>query len=244
MSKDNYRFETLSIHAGHVPDPTTLSRAVPVYRTSSYLFKNTAHGANLFALKELGNIYTRITNPTTAILEDRITALEGGTASVAVASGTSAIHYAIINIAKQGDEIVSANNLYGGTYTMFDVILPQFGISTKFVDPKDPQNFAKAITPKTKLVYLETIGNPVLDFTDLGAVAEIAQTHHLPLVVDGTFTTPYHLRAIDYGADIVINSLTKWLGAWHGWWYHNGLENSTGKINFLFTEAVKLPRFR
>jgi O-acetylhomoserine (thiol)-lyase len=241
MSKDNYRFETLSIHAGHVPDPTTLSRAVPVYRTSSYLFKNTAHGANLFALKELGNIYTRITNPTTAILEDRITALEGGTASVAVASGTSAIHYAIINIAKQGDEIVSANNLYGGTYTMFDVILPQFGISTKFVDPKDPQNFAKAITPKTKLIYLETIGNPVLDFTDLGAVAEIAQTHHLPLVVDGTFTTPYHLRAIDYGADIVINSLTKWLGG-HGTAI-GGIITDSGKFNWkdpkfpLFTES-------
>lgn len=215
MSKKNYRFETLSVHAGQVPDPTTLSRGVPVYRTSSYVFKNTEHAANLFALKELGNIYTRLGGPTQAVLEEQITALEGGAASVAVASGTSAIHYTIINIAKNGDEIVSANNLYGGTYTMFDAILPQFGITTIFVDPKDPQNFEKAITPKTKLLYIETIGNPVLDFTDIAEVAKIAHAHGLPLVVDGTFTTPYLLRTIDYGADIVINSLTKWLGG-HG----------------------------
>lgn len=215
MSKKNYRFETLSVHAGQVPDPATLSRGVPVYRTSSYVFKNTEHAANLFALKELGNIYTRLGGPTQAVLEERVTALEGGAASVAVASGTSAIHYTIINIAKNGDEIVSANNLYGGTYTMFDAILPQFGITTKFVDPKDPQNFEKAITPKTKLLYIETIGNPVLDFTDIAEVAKIAHAHGLPLVVDGTFTTPYLLRTIDYGADIVINSLTKWLGG-HG----------------------------
>lgn len=215
MSKKNYRFETLSVHAGQVPDPATLSRGVPVYRTSSYVFKNTEHAANLFALKELGNIYTRLGGPTQAVLEEQITALEGGAASVAVASGTSAIHYTIINIAKNGDEIVSANNLYGGTYTMFDAILPQFGITTKFVDPKDPQNFEKAITPKTKLLYIETIGNPVLDFTDIAEVAKIAHAHGLPLVVDGTFTTPYLLRTIDYGADIVINSLTKWLGG-HG----------------------------
>ena len=215
MSEKNYRFETLSVHAGQVPDPTTLSRGVPVYRTSSYVFKNTEHAANLFALKELGNIYTRLGGPTQAVLEEQITALEGGAASVAVASGTSAIHYTIINIAKNGDEIVSANNLYGGTYTMFDAILPQFGITTKFVDPKDPQNFEKAITTKTKLLYIETIGNPVLDFTDIAEVAKIAHAHGLPLVVDGTFTTPYLLRTIDYGADIVINSLTKWLGG-HG----------------------------
>lgn len=215
MSEKNYRFETLSVHAGQVPDPTTLSRGVPVYRTTSYVFKNTEHAANLFALKELGNIYTRLGGPTQAVLEERISALEGGAASVAVASGTSAIHYTIINIAKNGDEIVSANNLYGGTYTMFDAILPQFGITTKFVDPKDPQNFEKAITPKTKLLYIETIGNPVLDFTDIAEVAKIAHAHGLPLVVDGTFTTPYLLRTIDYGADIVINSLTKWLGG-HG----------------------------
>ena len=215
MSEKNYRFETLSVHAGQIPDPTTLSRGVPVYRTSSYVFKNTEHAADLFALKELGNIYTRLGGPTQAVLEERVTALEGGAASVAVASGTSAIHYTIINIARNGDEIISANNLYGGTYTMFDAILPQFGITTKFVDAKDPKNFEKAITTKTKLLFVETIGNPVLDFTDIAEVAKVAHAHGLPLVVDGTFTTPYLLRTIDYGADIVINSLTKWLGG-HG----------------------------
>ncbi len=215
MPEKKYRFETLSLHAGQVPDPTTTSRGVAVYRTSSYVFKNTENAANLFALKELGNIYSRIMNPTHDVLEQRITALEGGAASVALASGTSAIHYAVINIVKQGDEIVSANNLYGGTYTMFDAILPQFGINTKFVDPKDPKNFEKAITPKTKLIFIETIGNPVLDFTDIGEVAKIAHAHKLPLVVDATFTTPYLLRTIDHGADIVVNSLTKWIGG-HG----------------------------
>jgi O-acetylhomoserine (thiol)-lyase len=230
MSNKNYRFETLSVHAGQVPDPTTLSRGVPVYRTSSFVFKNTEHGANLFGLKELGNIYSRLGNPTQAILEDRVTALEDGAASVAAASGTSAIHYAIINIAKHGDEIVSANNLYGGTYTMFDAILPQFGITTKFVDPKDPKNFEKAITSKTKLLYLETIGNPVLDFTDVGEVAKIAHAHKLPLIVDGTFTTPYLLRTIDYGADIVVNSLTKWLGG-HGSAI-GGIVTDSGKFNW------------
>jgi O-acetylhomoserine (thiol)-lyase len=230
MLKKNYRFETLSIHAGQVPDPATLSRGVPVYRTSSYLFKNTEHAANLFALKEPGNIYTRLGGPTQAILEERVTALEGGAASVAVASGTSAIYYTIINIAKNGDEIVSANNLYGGTYTMFDAILPQFGITTKFVDGKDPQNFEKAITAKTKLIFIETIGNPVLDFTDIAEAAKIAHAHQLPLVVDGTFTTPYLMRTIDYGADIVINSLTKWLGG-HGSAI-GGIVTDSGRFNW------------
>lgn len=240
MSEKKYRFETLALHAGQVPDPATLSRGVPVHRTSSYVFKSTEHAANLFALRELGNIYTRLMNPTHTILEDRLTALEGGAASVAVASGTSAVHYTIINIAKQGDEIVSANNLYGGTYTMFDAILPQFGITTKFVDPKDLKNFEKAITPKTKLIFIETIGNPVLDFTDVGEVAKIAHAHKLPLVVDATFTTPYLLKTIDYGADIVINSLTKWLGG-HGSAI-GGIVTETGKFDWkdqkfsLFTE--------
>ncbi len=216
MAQKKYRFETLSLHAGQEePDPGSLSRAVPVHRTSSYLFKDTEHAANLFALKELGNIYTRLGGPTQSVLEQRITALEGGIASVAFASGTSAIHSTIINIAKQGDELVSANNLYGGTYTMFDAILPNFGIKTAFVDPKEPENFEKAITEKTKLVYIETIGNPALDVTDVAAVADIAHSHRIPLVVDGTFTTPYLLRTIEYGADIVINSLTKWIGG-HG----------------------------
>lgn len=240
MANKTYRFETLALHAGQIPDPTTLSRGVPVHRTSSYVFKSTEHAANLFALKELGNIYTRLGGPTQAALEDRVTALEGGAASVAVASGTSAIHYSIINLAQNGDKIVSANNLYGGTYTMFDAILPQFGITTKFVDPKDPKNFEKAITAKTKLIYLEAIGNPVLDFTDIGEVAKIAHAHNLPLVVDATFTTPYLLRAIEHGADIVINSLTKWLGG-HGAAI-GGIITDSGKFNWkdpkfpLFTE--------
>jgi O-acetylhomoserine (thiol)-lyase len=215
MADKKYRFETLALHAGQATEPTTLSRGVPVYRTSSYLFKDTEHAANLFALKEPGNIYTRITNPTTDMLEQRITALEGGAASVAVASGTSAIHYTVINIASAGDEILAANNLYGGTYTMFDAILPQMGIKTNFVNPLDPENFRRGITPRTKLIYIETIGNPVLDFTDVQAAADIAHEHGIPLVVDATFTTPYLLRTIDHGADIVINSLTKWIGG-HG----------------------------
>ena len=214
MSEKNYRFETQALHAGQTPD-ATLSRGVPVYRTTSYVFKNTEHAANLFALKELGNIYTRLMNPTTDILEQRVSQLEGGAASVAVASGTSAIFYAIITLAQQGDEIVSANNLYGGTYTQFDSILPQFGIKTNFVDAKDPKNVEKAITAKTRAVFIETIGNPVLDFTDVKAIADVAHKHGLPLIVDATFTTPYLLRTIEHGADIVVNSLTKWLGG-HG----------------------------
>jgi O-acetylhomoserine (thiol)-lyase len=210
-----YKFETLALHAGQEPDPATLSRAVPVYRTSSYVFKNTKHAADLFALKELGNIYSRLGNPTQDVLEKRMAALEGGAAALALSSGTSAIFYSIINICASGDEIVSANNLYGGTYTMFDNILPQFGLKVHFVKPHDPDNFARAITPKTKAIYVETIGNPVLDVTDIKAVAKIAQEHHLPLVVDSTFTPPYLLRPIEYGADIVIHSLTKWLGG-HG----------------------------
>ena len=214
MGPIKYHFETLALHAGQTTDET-LSRAVPLYRTSSYVFKNTEHAANLFALKELGNIYTRLQNPTTDVLEQRVSQLEGGAASVALASGTAAIFYSIITLSEAGDEIVSANNLYGGTYTQFDAILPKFGITVRFVDPKDPQNFETAITGKTKALYIETIGNPVLDYTDVKAVAGIAHRHGLPLIVDGTFTTPYLLRSIELGADIVVNSLTKWLGG-HG----------------------------
>jgi len=214
MTQD-YKFETLCLHAGQEPDPTTTARGVALHRTSSYVFKNTEHAANLFGLKELGNIYTRIMNPTQDVLEQRVAALEGGAAALALSSGTSAIYYAIINICSAGDEIVSANNLYGGTYTMFDCILPQFGIRTKFADPRDPVNFEKVITAKTRAIFIETIGNPLLDFTDIDAVSEIAQKHHLPLIVDATFTTPYLLKSIDYGADIVVNSLTKWMGG-HG----------------------------
>lgn len=215
MSERKNAIETAAVHAGQSPDPATLSRAAPVYRTSSFVFKNAEHAANLFALKEFGNIYSRLGNPTNAILEDRVTALEGGAASVSVSSGTSAIFYAIITLAKAGDEIVSAPNLYGGTYTMFDAILPDLGITVKFADHKDPASFERLISPRTRAIYLEAIGNPVLDFVDLDAVSAIAKKHKLPLVVDATFTTPYLLRAIEHGADIVVNSLTKWLGG-HG----------------------------
>lgn len=213
--KDNYKFETQCLHAGQEPDPTTTARAVPIHRTSSYVFKNTEHAANLFGLKELGNIYTRIMNPTQDVLEQRMAALEGGAAALALSSGTSAVYYAIINICAAGDEIVSASNLYGGTYTMFDCILPQFDIQVNFADARDPENFARAITEKTRAIFIETIGNPVLDFTDISAVAKIARNHNLPLIVDATFTTPYLLKSIEYGADIVVNSLTKWMGG-HG----------------------------
>jgi O-acetylhomoserine (thiol)-lyase len=215
MSDAKPSFDTASIHAGQVPDPTQLSRGVAIHRTTSFVFKNTEHAANLFGLKEFGNIYTRLGNPTTAILEDRITALEGGAASVAVASGTSAIFYTVITIAKQGDHIVSASNLYGGTYTQFDAILPDFGITTTFVDVRNPENFEKAIQPNTKLLFVETIGNPGLDVADLEAISKIAKKHHLPLVVDATFTTPALLKTIAHGANIVIQSLTKWIGG-HG----------------------------
>ncbi|MBN2188342.1 MAG: aminotransferase class I/II-fold pyridoxal phosphate-dependent enzyme [Chitinispirillaceae bacterium] len=215
MAANKYRFETLAVHGGQTVESGTLSRGVPVYRTTSYLFKNTEHAANLFALKELGNIYARLMNPTQDVFEQRITALEGGAASVALASGTAAIFNTVITIARAGDEIVSAANLYGGTYTMFDAILPQMGITTRFVDQHEPADFEKAVTEKTRLIFIETIGNPALDFTDIAVVAAIAREHKLPLVVDGTFTTPYLLRAIDHGADIVINSGTKWIGG-HG----------------------------
>jgi O-acetylhomoserine (thiol)-lyase len=211
----NYSLETQCLHAGQVPDPTTMARAVPIYRTSSYTFRDTEHAANLFALKELGNIYTRLMNPTQDVLEKRVAAMEGGVAALAVSSGTSAIFYSIINICQAGDEFVSASNLYGGSYTMFKDILPQFGIKAILVDPSDPENFRKAITDKTKLLYCETIGNPGLDVADIEAIAKIAHDNGVPLVVDSTFTTPYLLRPIEHGADIVIHSLTKWLGG-HG----------------------------
>ena len=232
------RFETLTLHAGQHVDQETFSRAQPIYRTSSFVFKDTAHGARLFGLQEFGNIYTRLGNPTHDVLEQRISALEGGAASVAVASGTSAIHYTIITIAKAGDEIVAASNLYGGTYTQFDAILPALGITTKFVDVRDPQNFEKAITDKTKLVYIESIGNPVLDVADVEEIAKIAHKHGLPLVVDATFTTPYLFRAIEHGADIVINSLTKWIGG-HGTAI-GGIVTDSGKFNW---KSDKFPLF-
>ena len=233
---NHYNLDTLCVHAGQEPDPSTTSRGVPVYRTSSYVFKSTEHAADLFGLKELGNIYTRLMNPTHDILEKRIAALEGGAAALALSSGTSAVYYSIINICSAGEEIVSGSNLYGGTYTMFDNILPQFGINVKFVNPLDPKNFQKAITDKTRAIFIETIGNPVLEFTDIEAVADIAHDYGLPLIVDATFTTPCLLRTIEHGADVVVNSLTKWIGG-HGSGI-GGVVVDSGKFNW------KDPKFK
>jgi O-acetylhomoserine (thiol)-lyase len=194
------------------------------------VFRDTEHAANLFGLKELGNIYTRLMNPTHDVLEKRVAELEGGAAALALASGTSAIFYSVINICTAGDEIVSANNLYGGTFTQFNDILPQLGIKVNFVDPKDPQNFAKAITPKTKLLFCETVSNPGLDVADIEAIATIAHAHGIPLVVDATFSTPYLTRPIDFGADIVVHSLTKWMGG-HGTAI-GGIMVDSGKFNW------------
>ena len=230
------KLETLCLHGGAEPDPVTLSRGVPVHRTSSYIFKSTEHAANLFGLKELGNIYTRLMNPTHDVLEKRVAAMDGGAAALALASGTSAIFYSVINLCSAGDEIVSANNLYGGTFTQFNDILPQFGIHVRFVDPNDPSNFEKAITPKTKLLFCETVSNPGLDVADLEAISEIAHRHGLPLVVDSTFTTPALCRPIEHGADIVIHSLTKWLGG-HGTGI-GGIVVDSGRFNW---QSEKFP---
>ncbi len=215
-SKNNqpYSRETLALHAGHTPDSATGSRAVPIYQTTSYVFKDTEHAANLFALKEFGNIYTRIMNPTTDVLEKRIAALDGGVAALATASGTSAISLAILNIAQAGDEIVSADNLYGGTYTLFCYTLKRMGIKVRFVDSNDLEGFQKAITPKTKAVYAESIGNPKLNVTDIEVLAKIAHDNGLPLIIDNT-VTPYLLRPIEHGVDIVVYSATKFIGG-HG----------------------------
>lgn len=211
------KFETLCLHGGQQPDPTTLSRAVPVYRTSSYVFRNTEHAANLFALRELGNIYTRLMNPTTDVLEKRVALLEGAPemGGLGVASGTSGVFYSVINLAQAGDNIVSARNLYGGTYTQFNDILPTLGIQVKFVDSNDPQNFAQAIDGKTRALFCETVSNPALEITDLEAVAKVARAAGIPLIVDSTFSTPYLTQPLKHGADIVVHSLTKWFGG-HG----------------------------
>ena len=215
MSNKQYHIETLAIHAGQIPDPTTLSRAVPVYRTTAYAFRNSQHGADLFALRESGNIYARLMNPTEDVLEKRLAAVEGGAAALAVSSGTAAIYFTITNIAKQGDEIVAANNLYGGTYTQFDAILPQQGIKVNFTPVNDFIAVEAAINGKTRAIYIETVGNPGLDVADIEGYATIAKKHHLPLIVDSTFTPPTLLRPIEYGANIVVHSLSKWIGG-HG----------------------------
>lgn len=211
MSEKKYRIETLSVHGGLQPDPVTGARAVPIYQNNAYQFKNTEHAANLFGLSEAGYIYTRIHNPTTTVFEERVALLEGGVGALAVASGMAAITLAILNIAESGDEIISASNLYGGTYNLFAVTLPKYGINVKFVDPEDPENFRAAITDKTKAIFAETIGNPSLKVLDIEKVATIAHEAGIPLMIDNTFATPYLCRPIEFGADIVIHSATKWL---------------------------------
>jgi len=209
------QLETLAVHAGQEIDPTTMSRAVPIYQTTSYGFRDSDHAANLFALAEFGNIYTRIMNPTTDVFEKRVAALEGGVGALAVSSGQAAITFSILNIAGAGDEIVSASSLYGGTYNLFAHTLKKIGITVKFVDPVDPENFRSAITPKTKALYAESIGNPRGDVLDIEAVAKIAHEHGIPLIVDNTLPSPYLLRPIEHGADIVVHSATKFIGG-HG----------------------------
>ena len=207
----DYKIETLAVHAGQVPDSSTLSRTVPVYRTTAYNFKSSKHAADLFALKESGNIYSRIMNPTNDILEKRLCALEGGAGALALSSGTAAIAFSILNILKAGDELVSARNLYGGTYTLFDAILPQYSITARFTDVNDFSAVEKSINEHTRALYIEVVGNPSLDVADIEGYAKIARSHNIPLIVDSTFTPPPLLRPIDYGADIVIHSLSKWI---------------------------------
>lgn len=213
--KNKLGFDTLQVHAGATPDPTTKARAVPIYQTTSYVFDDAEHGARLFSLEESGNIYTRIMNPTTDVFEQRIAALEGGVGALATASGSAAILYSILNIARSGDEIVAASTLYGGTYNLFAITLPRLGIKTIFVDPDDPTNFNEAITDKTKAVFVETIGNPGINIIDLEAVAKVAHDNKIPLIVDNTFATPYLNRPFEFGADIVVHSATKFIGG-HG----------------------------
>ncbi len=213
--KPNYKPETLALHAGQEVDPTTKSRAVPIYQTTSYVFDSAEHAGNLFALAEPGNIYSRIMNPTCDVFEKRVAALEGGAAALATASGQSAELLAILNIVENGDEIVASSSLYGGTYTLFKYTLPKMGIKVHFVDASDPQNFKKALTEKTKAVYSETLGNPQLDVLDIEAVAKIAHDHKVPLIIDNTLGSPFLCQPIKHGADIVVHSATKFIGG-HG----------------------------
>ncbi len=237
-STDNYKFETLQLHVGQEqPDPTTDSRAVPIYATTSYVFKDSDQAAGRFGLTEGGNIYTRLMNPTSDVFEQRIAALEGGAAALATASGSAAITYAIQNIAKAGDHIVSSTNLYGGTYNLFENTLRDQGIETSFVDPSVPENFEAAIQPNTKLLYAETLGNPNSDVIDIERISEIAHKHGIPFIVDSTFATPYLLRPIEHGADIVVHSATKFIGG-HGT-VMGGVVVDSGK--FDWTQNDKFP---
>lgn len=211
----NFKPETQLLHGGQEPDSTYGSRALPIHRTTSYVFPDTEHAQGVFALQKAGNIYTRITNPTVAVFEERVALLEGGTAAVALSSGMAAIAFSILNIAGAGDEILAAENLYGGTYNLFAVSLPRYGINVKFVDSTDPENFRAAITDKTKAIFAESIGNPSLNVLDFEAVANIAHENGIPLLVDNTFPSPYGCNPIEFGADVVIHSATKWIGG-HG----------------------------
>ncbi|MBI3698080.1 MAG: O-acetylhomoserine aminocarboxypropyltransferase/cysteine synthase, partial [Acidobacteria bacterium] len=210
-----FGFHTRALHAGQRPEPTTGARAVPIYQTTSYVFEDTEHAANLFNLQRFGNIYTRIMNPTTAVFEERMAALERGVGALAVASGQAAQFIALTSLLGQGDEMVAASTHYGGTYTQFDVSFRRLGINTIFVDPDDPENFRRAITPRTRLLYGETIANPRMNVLDISAVAGIAHQAGLPLVIDTTFASPYLCRPIEHGADIVLHSATKFIGG-HG----------------------------
>ncbi|ALS00045.1 O-acetylhomoserine aminocarboxypropyltransferase [Enterococcus silesiacus] len=238
MTNTNYQFETIQIHGGHTPDKETNSRAVPIYQTTSYTFDDTQDAAEKFALSKAGNIYTRITNPTTAVLEDRLNELEGGVGAVAVASGTAAVTYAIQNLASSGDHIISASTLYGGTFNLFAHTLPEFGITTTFVDPDQLSNFEEAIKANTKAIFVETIGNPITNVADLEAIAEIAHKHELPLIVDNTFATAYLNRPFDFGADIVVYSATKFIGG-HGVAL-GGVIIDSGKFNWANGKYPKL----
>lgn len=234
----SYQFETLQVHAGQEkPDPATDARAVPIYATTSYVFKDSAQAAGRFGLTEGGNIYTRLMNPTSDVFEQRIAALEGGAAALAVATGSAAITYAIQNIALAGDHVVASHNLYGGTYNLLANTLQEQGITTTFVDPSDPANFEAAITDKTKLIYAETLGNPNSDVIDLEAISAVAHKHGIPLIVDSTFATPYLLRPIEHGADVVVHSATKFIGG-HGT-VMGGVIVDSGK--FDWTQNDKFP---
>lgn len=215
MSEKKLHFETLQQHAGQVPDPVTGARAVPIYQTTSYVFKDAQEAEDRFALRNPGYIYGRLTNPTQDVLEKRLAALEGGTAGLAVASGAAAVTYSILNIAGAGDEIVAASTLYGGTYELFTDTLPQLGITTHFVDPDHPEEIEKAITPKTKAVYIETLGNPAINIPDFDLIRDIAHARNLPVLVDNTFATPYLFRPLEHGLDVSIHSTTKFIGG-HG----------------------------
>jgi len=208
-------FETIALHGGQKPDPATNARAVPIYQTTSYVFNDAEHAANLFGLREFGNIYTRIMNPTNDVFEQRMAALEGGVGALAFASGSAAVTFSILNIAGAGDHVVSANSLYGGTYNLFVHTFPRFGLGLDLVDPVDPENFRRAIKPNTKALFAETVGNPKLDTLDIAAVAEIAHEAGVPLIVDNTMATPYLIRPFEHGADIVVHSATKFIGG-HG----------------------------